>query len=502
MVDGGELLELALEAGQLGFWDWNIVTGEVAFSERWAQMIGRDLDEIEPHVRVWEGLMHPDDDARTMELLNAHLEGRSAYYESEHRLRHADGSWIWVLDRGRVIERDADGKPLRAIGTHTDITKRKEAEQRAHEKDSLIRVLINVLPEIVWSAALDGKLEFANQKWFDFIGPNAKGDVQEAFLDALHPEDAPAVREQWQKSREVGNSFRAEMRLRNFEGEYRWFLVHGEPSLDSRESIAHWFGIAVDITEQRSLERDRQRFLEAEQNLREEAEFANKSKDDFIAALSHELRSPLNAIYGWIQILERGGLEKEKIEHAVEVIGRNVRLQKSLIEDLLDISRIISGKIRMDMEGMSFTSVVRAAVDTIKPSADKKRIGLHVELNIDPDEIHGDRNRLLQALGNILTNAVKYTKEEGLIKVALNRIGDRARLTIQDNGEGIEAELLPHIFGLFKTGNRLWKSRFGGLGLGLTLVKYFIEAHGGTISANSEGPGKGATFTIELPLIY
>lgn len=502
MLASETLLELALEAGQLGFWDWNIVTGEVALSEQWARMLGRRLEDIEPHVSVWEGLLHPDDEPNTTRILNAHLEGKTPYYESEHRLRHSDGSWIWVLDRGRVIERDAEGKALRAVGTHTDITKRKAVEHLLHERDVQMRALINVVPEIVWSACPDGRLEYANQKWYDFVGPERKNDVQETFLEALHPEDAPSVRQQWLWSQAHGASFRAVMRLKNADGIYRWFRVQGEPARGEAGEIANWFGIATDITEQREAEAERERYLAAEQNLREEAELANKSKDDFLAMLSHELRSPLNAIYGWIQILERGEFDKEKVEHAIDVIGRNVRLQKSLIEDLLDISRIVSGKIRVEMEPISLNSVVRAAVDAIRPTAEKKGIDLQAMLNLDPDEMQGDRNRMLQVVGNILTNAVKYTHEGGTIRVALGRIGNRALLTISDDGEGIDRELLPKIFGLFKDGGTLGKRKFGGMGLGLTLVKFFVELHGGTVSAASEGSGKGATFKVDLPLVY
>lgn len=498
-----DLLEHVLEAGQLGFWDWNVTTGEVIFSDQWARMLGMNPAEVEPRVTVWQGLTHPDDEQRTMEILEAHMRGETDCYESEHRLKRKDGHWVWVLDRGKVIERDAEGKPLRVVGTQTDITQRKEAERQVLAKDGLIRALINVLPEIVWSAGVDGKLDFANQKWFDFIG-SQNDDVQEAFLKALHPEDALSVRDHWLGSRESGETFNSVLRLKNSDGEYRWFQVRGEPSRDGDDDdgITHWFGIAVDITVQRRADEDRIRFVEAEKHLREEAELANKSKDDFLAMLSHELRAPLNAIYGWVQILERGDLEKEKVARAVDVIGRNVRLQKSLIDDLLDLSRIISGKIRIEMQNLSFNSVVRNAVEAVRPAADRKGITVNSALNLDPDEMRGDRDRLLQVIGNILTNALKYTPEGGEINLQLDRVGERAVLTISDNGEGIEPHLIPRIFGLFKDAGALGQRKFGGLGIGLTLVKYFVEAHGGTVSAASEGPGRGAAFRIELPLVY
>lgn len=494
-ADGKDrLLEMALEAGQLGFWDWNIVTGAVVFSDFWSRMLGMDPSEVEPHVSVWEGLMHPDDEAKTTELLNAHLEGKTEYYESEHRLKHKDGGWVWVLDRGRVIERDDQGRPLRAVGTHTDITRRKEAERLLDERDKQFRALINVVPDIVWSAGPDGQMTYANEQWFEFVGEDAKSvSVQESFLAAIHPEDLSSVRTVWLGSRESGNQFHSEMRLRSKDGDYRWFLVRGEPARNEADGIIQWFGIATDITERRAIEAERERLLAV-------AESANQSKDEFLAMLSHELRSPLNAIYGWTQILEKGGLDEERVSHAIEVIGRNVRLQKTLIEDLLDVSRIISGKMRLDSEVFPFERVVAAALDAIGPTAEKKSIFVRKEIEGGPFEIRGDRNRLAQVVNNLLTNAVKFTPEHGLVQVVLRKEGTQVVLEVRDSGEGIDPELLPYVFDLFRRPEFNQKRKFGGMGLGLTLVKHFVEIHKGLCEARSDGEGRGATFTVRLPL--
>lgn len=489
---GNQLLELVLESGQLGLWDWNVVTGETRFSDYWAHMLGMDPSEVEPHVRVWEGLMHPEDEARTTEILNAHLRGDTEFYESEHRLKRKGGGWVWVLDRGKVIERDADGKPLRAVGTHTDITLRKEAESLAAEKERQIRTLINIVPEIVWSADSSGRITYANEQWYDFAGKSSDANFQESYLKALHPDDVDKVRDVWTLSEATGNQFNVELRLKSKDGIYRWFLVRGEPARNENGDIEQWFGIATDITERREHEVERENLLQA-------AESANRSKDDFLAMLSHELRSPLNAIYGWTQILERGGLDEEKVAHAVEVIGRNVRLQKTLIEDLLDVSRIISGKIRLESERFSLVPVVTGSVEAIRPAAEKKAITLNVEIGETLAEVKGDRNRLAQVTNNLLVNALKFTPEKGTITVRLKDGDGCVHLEVSDTGEGISPELLPHVFDLFKKPEYNHKRKFGGMGLGLTLVKHFVGLHGGSCAVDSDGEGKGATFKVDIP---
>lgn len=491
---GADLLEHVLEAGQLGYWDWNVATGRVIFSDHWARMLGMDPAEVEPHVRVWEGLMHPDDERRTTEVLEAHLRGETEYYESEHRLRCKDGGWVWVLDRGKVIERDAEGKPLRAVGTHTDITLRKEAERIAEERDRQMRTLIGIVPEIVWSSDTEGRLIYANPQWYDFTGGDSNVSAQDSFLESLHPDDAASVRAAWLEAKASGHQFHAEMRMRSRDGGYRWFLVRGEPARNERGDIVQWFGMATDITERRRTEEERERLLE-------QAESANKSKDEFLAMISHELRSPLNAIYGWTQILERGGLDEERVRHAMEVIARNVRLQKTLIDDLLDISRIVSGKIRLESELFPIASVVVSAVEAVRPAVEKKSIVLDLDLSMADGEVRGDRNRLTQVVNNLLANAVKFTPEQGSIKVELARDGAVARLEVSDSGEGISPEVLPHVFNLFRNPVSTEKRKYGGMGLGLTLVRHFVELHNGSCSAHSDGEGKGARFTVEIPLV-
>jgi PAS domain S-box-containing protein/excisionase family DNA binding protein len=258
--------------------------------------------------------------------------------------------------------------------------------------------------------------------------------------------------------------------------------------------------IARDITEQKRHEAEREKLLEAERHARAQAYRLNRMKDEFLATLSHELRTPLNAILGWTQLLASGTMDADESREACRVIERNARTQKQLIEDLLDMSRIISGKMRLDVQRLDPVTVVEAAIATIKPSADLK--GVRIERSLDPLSgvmISGDAARLQQVIWNILANAVKFTPAGGRIRVQGQAANGLVELTISDNGQGIGPDFLPQLFERFRQADASTTRKHGGLGLGLAIVKQLVELHGGTVRAHSEGEGKGATFVIQLP---
>jgi signal transduction histidine kinase len=240
--------------------------------------------------------------------------------------------------------------------------------------------------------------------------------------------------------------------------------------------------------------------LEGERSARAEAEHANRMKDDFLSTLSHELRTPLNAIFGWTQILKESRGNLELLAEGIKVIDRNVRLQTQLIEDLLDISRIISGKVRLDIQEVDLPPVVMAAIDSVLPAAAAK--GIHLEQVIDPlaGSVSGDPGRLQQVLWNLLTNAIKFTPKDGTVHVLVERVNSHVEIGIADTGEGIDAEFLPHLFERFSQADGSAKRRHGGLGIGLAVVKNLVELHGGSVSATSPGVGKGSTFTVHIPV--
>jgi signal transduction histidine kinase/ActR/RegA family two-component response regulator len=242
------------------------------------------------------------------------------------------------------------------------------------------------------------------------------------------------------------------------------------------------------------------RLIETEAMAREAAESANRAKDEFLSVLSHELRTPLNAMLGWVRMLKAGVLDEANSARALEVIERNTRLQSSLIEDLLDVSRIISGKMRIETELVDLMSVVRTVSETIQPLADAKGVSYTYSFDNESVFLNADAVRLQQVFSNLLQNAIKFTPAGGSIDARLSRTATDAVLTVRDTGVGIEAELLPHIFDRFRQADASARRNFTGLGLGLTIVRNIVELHGGTIDVRSEGKGLGAVFTVTIPL--
>jgi PAS domain S-box-containing protein len=256
-----------------------------------------------------------------------------------------------------------------------------------------------------------------------------------------------------------------------------------------------------DITEEKRIETERAQILEREQTARREAEAANRAKDEFLSVLSHELRTPLNAILGWTRMLKSGSLDDARNSQAIETIERNARLQNNLIEDLLDVSRIISGKIRIEKEKLDLTFVAVSAVETVRPLAEAKGVTIETQGAGERIEICGDATRLQQIVVNLMNNAVKFTPSGGSVTVRLSKTDEKARLEIADTGIGIGAELLPHIFDRFRQADSTTQRNHSGLGLGLTIVRHLVELHEGGIFAGSDGEGKGATFIVEIPLL-
>ncbi len=271
------------------------------------------------------------------------------------------------------------------------------------------------------------------------------------------------------------------------------------PIRDANGRIVGASKIARDITAQKQSERDLARMLAREQAARADAEAANRAKDDFLTTLSHELRTPLNAVYGWAAMLQKGQLDAATLHKAIDAIMRNANAQVQLIDDLLDVSRIATGKLRLGLQPVNLQAVVDAAVEAIRPAAMAKGVHLDLSLDATAPPVSGDANRLQQVVWNLLSNAVKFTPSGGRVEVSLRRVDSHLQVAVSDTGAGIAPDFLPHVFERFRQADSSSTRTHGGLGLGLTLVKQLVELHGGTVMAESPGPGRGATFTITLP---
>lgn len=254
---------------------------------------------------------------------------------------------------------------------------------------------------------------------------------------------------------------------------------------------------SADLLQKREHERDKH--LKQAEAARAEAEAANRLKDEFLITVSHELRTPLNAILGWAQLLRAGKLNEEKAQHAIATIERNAKVQAQLVADLLDTSRIIIGKLHLELQLLNLATVIIDAVDSVRHAAEVKNIELQMQL-AHVESVLGDQNRLQQIVWNLISNAVKFTPQGGQIEVNLRQVDSLVEVIVQDTGVGIKAEFLPHVFERFRQADGSTTREFGGLGLGLAIVRHLVELHGGTVQADSDGEGKGATFTIKLPV--
>ena len=279
------------------------------------------------------------------------------------------------------------------------------------------------------------------------------------------------------------------------------------PIKDSKGKIIGASKILRDITQQKKTEaereqalRERDELLQREKDAREQAEMASRSKDEFLGLLSHELRTPLNAILGWTRLLSTRALDETASNQALETIDRNAKLQARLIDDMLDVSRIISGKLRLDAQPVDLTAVINAAIETVRPAAAAKGIRIYTTLDFASGSVLGDPVRMQQVVWNLVSNAVKFVPRDGSVRITLRRVNSHVEVVVHDSGPGMDPDFLPFAFDRFRQGNSSPDKRFGGLGLGLSIVRHLVELHGGTVEAANAEEG-GAIFTVKLPVM-
>ena len=344
----------------------------------------------------------------------------------------------------------------------------------------------------------DGIILKANRAELDFLGYAADEyvgrNIAEFHADQSVIEDIPARLLRG----EVIRSYAARMRARD--GTIKHVLVDSSGHFQDGKFI-HTRCFTRDVTGLKALETGWQELMASEQSARERAEQLNSDKDEFLAMSSHELRTPLNAVFGWVKILEAEALISDKVRHAIEVIGRNVAVQVRLIDELLDLSRVLSGKIRIEARHLNLVSVVEAAVETFKPAATAKGIRLQMVLNSEAGAIFGDPERLQQVIGNLISNAIKFTPKGGRVQVTLQRVNSAVEVSVADTGIGIAVDFLPYVFDRFRQANDTSSKDHGGLGIGLAIAQHLVQLHGGALEAASPGINRGAVFTVKLPIM-
>jgi PAS domain S-box-containing protein len=519
--------------------------GAVAwFNQRWYDYTGTTPEQM-----VGWGWKAVHDPAVLPNVL-AHWQASidtGAPFEMEFPVRGADGEYRWFLTRVNAV-RDLSGKVVRWFGTNTDVDQVKRAEQALREESHVLELLnstggalatqrdLRSLLQTATDAATgvagarfgaffyyaadnDGSLfslytlSGATSADFASVGPSLRGEgivrSDDITQDARYgksgpqfgiPAGQPTVR----------SYLAVPVAARSGEVLGSMFFGHPEPAVFSERTerivagIAAQVAVAIDNTRlyeaaQQAAE-ERKVLLESERLARAEAERTSQMKDEFLATLSHELRTPLSAILGWAQVLRRGSRDGADLQRGLQTIERNARAQAQLIEDLLDMSRITSGKVLLDMQTVAPHAFIDAAIETVRPAADAKNIRIDKQYDREAGVIAGDPARLQQVIWNLLSNAIKFTPRDGVVTIELARREGHVAIIVRDTGAGIKPEFITHVFERFRQADASTTRRHGGLGLGLSIVKHLIEQHGGTVRAESPGEGRGASFTIELPL--
>jgi PAS domain S-box-containing protein len=296
-------------------------------------------------------------------------------------------------------------------------------------------------------------------------------------------------------------SVRVELINYRKDGSEFWVEVNVVPIADDNGIFTHWVSIRRDITDRINAETERERLLASERQSRHQAEKANLLKDEFLSILSHEIRTPLNSILGWATMLRQRQLDPAVTARALETIERNAKMQAQLIDDLLDVSRIIRGKLQLEFQAISLAAVIRAAVETMQPTAQAKQIELVCHFESETARVRGDFNRLQQVIWNLVGNALKFTPREGRVDVYLQCVSSYVEIRVSDTGIGIAPDFLPYVFDRFRQAEQSTNRSFNGLGLGLAIVRHLVELHGGTVAARSSGKDRGSTFSIQLPVL-
>ncbi len=333
------------------------------------------------------------------------------------------------------------------------------------------------------------------------VGPDEEG-VYARFVAALHPDNRQEVELAIQRCLEDHSDYRVTYRVQWPDGSVHWISVLGRSHHDDQGNAERMVGVALDVTAQKQAEAERAALLAREQAARADAESAGRAKDDFLAVVSHELRTPLQSMLGWAQLLKGRVDDPATLQKGLDTIERNARTQAQLIEDLLDVSRIVAGTLRLERRRVDVGEILRAALESGQVLADARSIRIEAANEPLGGEVLGDPQRLQQIFTNLLSNAVKFTASPGRVGVRLRRVGARAEIAFEDSGCGISHEFLPHVFERFRQAeDGATTRRRGGLGLGLAIVRHLVEAHGGSVQAESPGVGRGATFTVALPLV-
>jgi len=432
-----------------------------------------------------------------------------------------DGSEIWTRVSAAPL-RNHEGEVVGALSIVQDIDAIKRAELAVRESADRFRSLVSVITDVPWTADAKGAFSTPQPAWAWFTGQTWEDYRGFGWIQAFHPDDRERLESSWLQACKSGTAYVAAHGRIWHEPtrQYRYFETQATPVFNADGSVREWVGAYTDINTRKQLERqleeraselalaleerkrldeDRERLLESERHARTEAERSTRLKEEFLSTVSHELRTPLNAILGWTQLMQQSS-DQGTWKQGLDAIERGARSQALLIDELLDVSRIVSGKLRLEVSLIEVAPLVEAAVETLRPAAEAKSIRLRHTLSPGIGLVKGDPARIQQTVWNLLSNAIKFTPKGGTVEVVVGPKEEFIEIKVRDTGAGIPAKFLPFVFDRFRQADNSTTRAHAGLGLGLAIVKHLVELHGGTVEVQSLGEGKGATFVVQLPV--
>ncbi len=524
-----ERLKLAVEGTKAGLWDWNIQTGETTYDERWAEIVGYTLHELAPvSIETWRNLCHPDDVNKSDELLEKHFKGDLEFYELEARMKHKNGHWVWVLDRGKVSQRDRDGKPVRMTGTHIDITQRKKTEEEFRLSEERFRRIFEEGQFGITIAGPDYKFINTNPAFCRMIGYTADELKTKSFADITHPERVNADRDKViALSKGEIQHIKTEKRYIRKNGDILWGSLISTAVRDDDGQILYYLAMVQDITDRKKAEESLQQQNKEYQALSEEymaqneelidsleriqkinrelikakekAEESDRLKTAFLANMSHEIRTPMNGIIGFTDLLKEPRLSGEEQRAYIDIIQQSGFRMLNIINDLVDIARIEAGQVEIKIEDTCINHLLDDIYAFFLPETEKKELSFTCKKGLSDDDsyVKTDATKLNQILSNLIKNAVKFTRKGGIYLgyvIQHNQI----EFYVKDTGIGITAALKDKIFERFRRGDISDTTEFEGAGLGLSITRAFVELLGGKIWLESF-PNKGTTFFFSLP---
>ena len=498
-----ERMKRAQSLAHVGDWERDLITNQLTWSDEMYKLIGFAPGDAQCTYQSFLAHVHSDD-RQTLLDLTAKTAQEGTPYKAEYRVIHDDGEILYI-EATAQISRDEDGQPIRLIGSAQDITERKLAEQALITSENKYRRLFEAAQDGILILNVEtGIIENANPFLKKLLGYSEEQLLNKKIWEIGALKDLVANKEKFLELQQKGFVRYLDLPLETASGKkIDVEFVSNVYLLNSQRVVQCNIR---DITERKKLERERAALLIREKEARLVAENANLTKDQFLATLSHELRTPLTAILSWAQLIQMGKLDAKTSKHGIEAIEQSAKAQSQLIGDLLDVSRIQAGKLSLNIQNIDLSQVISAAIETTRNLALSKSIQIEVEIEIDPlvKNIFADPVRFQQILWNLVTNSVKFSPPGGQIWIRVKRLnssdGELIQIQVKDNGKGIKPNFIPIIFERFTQVDSSSTRSYGGLGLGLSIVKKLTEMHGGTVTAESPGENKGATFTVSLPV--